>query len=409
MAEIEAAAPEGESVKTGLKITLKPGQEKRVFAGHAWVFSNEIASIDGPAETGAAATVVTAGGSLIGTAVYNPHSLIACRMLSLKETVELDAPFFLKKLSAAKEFRERVRPGETSYRLCFGESDGLPGLVVDRYGSVLVLQVLSAGMEVRLEQIRVALTELFKPQAIFLKNDHRTRTLEGLPLETRLLSGSLPENTQITEGGLRFSTPLGEGQKTGFYFDQSENRQFLRPYFKDRVVLDLYCYTGAFGVNAAKFGAKAVLGLDSSGPAVEAARENAKLNGVDEIATFEEDDAESALREFSEGKQPFQPDMILLDPPSLVPSKKHLMKALRTYGKLNSQALRALPQGGLLATSTCSHHVSREIFVEMLRLSAAKAQVPVRMLALRGQASDHPILLSMPETEYLHFALLEKL
>jgi 23S rRNA (cytosine1962-C5)-methyltransferase len=409
MAEIEQALKTDEPAKTGLRIMLKAGQEKRVFAGHAWVFSNEIASVAGSAEMGAAATVVTAGGSLIGTAVYNPHSLIACRMVSLKETVELDAGFFLKKLTTAKEYRERVRPGETSYRLCFGESDGLPGLVIDRYGSVLVLQVLSAGMEVRLEEIRVALTELLKPQAIYLKNDHRTRALEGLPLETRLLSGSLPENVQIAEGGLRFATPIGEGQKTGFYFDQAENRQFLRPYFKDRVVLDLYCYTGAFGVNAAKFGAKAVLGLDSSGPAIETARENAKLNGVDEIATFEEDDAEEALRTFADGQQPFKPDMILLDPPSLVPSKKHLMKALRAYGKLNGQALRALPKGGLLATSTCSHHVSREIFVEMLRLSAAKVQIPVRLVALRGQAADHPILLSMPETEYLHFALLEVL
>jgi 23S rRNA (cytosine1962-C5)-methyltransferase len=392
-----------------LKVTLKPGQEKRVFGGHAWVFSNEIASVEPPSEAGAVATVVSAGGNLVGTALYNPHSLIACRMLSLKETVQVDAEFFRKRLEAARDFREKVRPGETSYRLCFGESDGLPGLVIDRYGSVFVLQVLSAGIERRLEEVRAALTELFKPAAIFLKNDHRTRQLEGLPLETRVLSGSLPEKVQINENGLRFSTPLGEGQKTGFYFDQAENRAYLRPYFKDRVVLDLYCYTGAFAVNAGKFGAKAVLGIDSSAPAIEAARENASLNGVEELVTFEEDDAEAALRSFAEGSQPFKPDMILLDPPSLVPSKKHLAKALRTYGKLNAQALRALPRGGLLATSTCSHHVSREIFVEMLRLAAAKAQVPVRMLALRGQASDHPILLSMPETEYLHFALLEVL
>lgn len=392
-----------------LKVTLKPGQERRLFGGHSWVFSNEVASVDGAAESGSVAQVVSAGGNLIGSAFYNPHSLIACRMLSLREEVVPDVSFFIKRLAAAKAYRERVRPGETSYRLCFGESDGLPGLVVDRYGAVLVLQVLSAGIEKRLEEVGAALQELFKPQALYLKNDHRTRTLEGLPLETRVLAGSLADKVQISEGGLRFVTPLGDGQKTGFYFDQSENRAFLRPYFKDRVVLDLYCYTGAFGVHAAKFGAKAVLGLDSSGPAIAAARENALLNGVSETARFEEDDAEAALRSFSEGRQPFKPDMILLDPPSLVPSKKHLAKALRVYGKLNAQALRALPKGGLLATSTCSHHVSREIFVEMLRLTAAKAQVPTRLAALRGQASDHPILLSMPETEYLHFALLEVL
>lgn len=393
-----------------LKVILKPGQEKRVLGGHAWVFSNEIDRVEGEAAMGALAEVyaASAGGRFVGLAFYNPNSLIACRLIE-REKKPIDAGWFRSKLAAAIALRERTRPGETHYRLCFGESDGLPGLVVDRYGSYLVLQVLSAGIEVRLDQVRTALEELTGARGIYLKNDHRSRALEGLKAEVRVLAGTMPEKVQVQEGGLRFSTPLGEGQKTGFYFDQAENRAFLRPYFKDRVVLDLYSYVGAFGVNAAKFGAKAVLGIDSSALAVEHARENAELNGVAEIAQFEEDDAESALAAFAEGKQPFRPDMILLDPPSFVPSKKHLVKALRTYGKLNSQALRALPAGGLLATSTCSHHVSREIFVQMLRLAQAKAQRPVRLLALRGQASDHPVLLAMPETEYLHFALLEVL
>lgn len=394
--------------ETPVRVTLKPGQEKRLLARHCWAFSNEIASVEGDAEPGALAEVVSAGGQFVGTAFYNPNSLIACRLIAY-EKVEPDAGFFRKRLAAAIALRERVCPGESAYRLCFGESDGLPGLVVDRYGAYLVLQVLSAGIERRLEAVQAALEELLQPKAIYLKNDHRARALEGLPQECRLLSGALPDKLQITEGGLRFTTPLGEGQKTGFYFDQDENRIYLRPFFKDRVVLDLYCYTGAFAVNAAKFGAKAVLGLDSSGPAIETARENAALNGVEGACTFEEGDAEEALSSFAEGRQPFRPDMILLDPPSLVPSKKHLTKALRVYHKLNAWALKALPKGGLLATSTCSHHVSREIFVEMLRLSAGKARRSVRLLALRGQAGDHPILLSMPETEYLHFALLEVL
>ncbi|MDE2039486.1 MAG: class I SAM-dependent rRNA methyltransferase [Elusimicrobia bacterium] len=391
-----------------LTVRLKPAQERRVLAGHAWVFSNEIASVEGEGEPGALARVLAADGTLVGAAFYNPRSLIACRMLALGEMVEPDAAFFHSRLSKALAFRQRLKPGGTAYRLCFGESDGLPGLVVDRYDSVLVAQVLSAGIERRLEALSAALQELLKPEAIFLKNDHRARALEGLPAETRVLFGRMPERVEIEEGGLRFVVPLAAGQKTGFYFDQAENRLFLRPYFEGRIVLDLYCYTGAFALNAAKSGAKAVLGIDSSAQAVELARENAALNGAAGLS-FEEDDAEAALRSFSQGSQPFQPDMILLDPPSLVPSKKHLAKALRAYGKLNAQALRALPKGGLLASSTCSHHVSREIFVELLRLSAAKAQVPARLLALRGQAGDHPVLLAMPETEYLHFALLERL
>lgn len=387
-------------------VKLRRGQEKRLLAGHLWVFSNEIEEVVPKAEAGDVVQVFSAGGQLVGTAFYNPRSLIACRMLAY-EAAEVDAGFFRRRLAAALAFRESVRPGENSYRLCFGESDGLPGLVIDRYGAVLVMQVLSAGMERSLPMIQAALEELLKPQGIYLKNDHRARALEGLPAEVKVLSGSVPERVQISEGGLRYWTPLTEGQKTGFYFDQAENRAFLRPYFKDRIVVDLYSYVGAFGVTAAKFGAKAVLGIDSSAPAVALARENAVLNGVE--AQFEEGDAEAALRSFAEGAQPFKPDMILLDPPSLVPSKKHLTKALRTYGKLNSWALRALPKGGLLATSTCSHHVSREIFVGMLRLAQGMARRPTRLLALRGPSADHPVLTAMPETEYLHFALLEVL
>ena len=397
--------PEAETL---VAVKLKPGQEKRVLGGHLWVFSNEIMEAPAGAQPGDLATVSAANGRPIGVALYNPKSLIACRMLA-PEGVPIDVNFFIKRLGAALAYREKVRPGENAYRLCFGESDGLPGLVIDRYGSVVVLQILSAGMERRLPMIQGALDELLKPQGIYLKNDHRARALEGLPAECRVLSGTVPEKLQISEGGLRFWTPLGDGQKTGFYFDQAENRAFLRPYFKDRVVLDLYSYTGAFGVNAAKFGAKTVSGLDSSGPAVALARENAVLNGVEGVAAFEEGDAEAALKSYAEGKQPLKPDMILLDPPSLVPAKKHLEKALRNYGRLNSWALRALPRGGLLATSTCSHHVSREIFVQMLRMAQGMAQKPTRLVSLRGAAADHPVLLAMPETEYLHFALLEVL
>ena len=393
------------------RVILKPTQEERLLAGHAWVFSNEIREVraEEPPQAGDLALVVTAGGRELGLAFYHPNSLIAARMLTRSPKEPVDKAFFLQRLSDALAYREKVCPGENAYRLCFGESDGLPGLVVDRYGSILVLQILSAGIERRLDWVQAALEELFKPQAIYLKNDHRTRSLEGLPLECRTLSGTLPEKVAIVEGGLRFMTAVGAGQKTGHYFDQRDNRAFLRPYFAGRNVLDLYCYTGGFAVAAAKAGAKTVLALDSSGPALTLARENARLNGVEGGVSFDEGDAEEALGAFATLKQPFKPDMIVLDPPSLVPAKKHLPKALRLYAKLNSLALRALPRGGLLATASCSHHVSREAFVTMLRDAQTKAQRGARLIALRGQSADHPILLAMPETEYLHFALLEVL
>ena len=393
------------------RVILNPAQEKRLLAGHNWVFSNEIREVlaESEPQAGDLALVVTAGGHELGLAFYHPHSLIAARMLTRSPKEPIDAGFFGKRLADALAYREKVCPGENAYRLCFGESDGLPGLIIDRYGSILVLQVLSAGIERRLDLVAQALCELLQPQGIYLKNDHRTRSLEGLPLECRTLSGVVPEKTPIVEGGLRFTAAIGEGQKTGHYFDQRDNRAYLRPFFANRIVLDLYCYTGGFAITAAKAGARSVLAIDSSGPALTLAKENAKLNGVERTVSFDEGDAEKVLDAFALLQQPFKPDFIVLDPPSLVPAKKHLPKALRLYAKLNSQALRALPRGGYLATAACSHHVSREDFVLMLRNAQAKAQRAVRFVSLRGQSADHPILLAMPETEYLHFALLEVL
>ena len=392
-----------------LRIILNPDRDKRVKAGHLWIFSNEIKEVlsDHPPLPGDLGVVVTAAGASLGMAFYNPNSLIGGRMLTRDPKETIGAEFFLHRLTEAMAYRGKALPGETSYRLCYGESDGLPGLVVDRYGHYLVLQIMSAGIERRMPWVQAALEELVRPKGIFLKNDHKVRALEGLPLECRTLMGAVPERVPITENGLRFAAPLGEGQKTGHYFDQRENRAFLRPYFEGRCVLDLYCYTGGFAIAAAKARAKSVLALDSSGPAIQLARENAKFNGVDGIVSADENDAEVVLESFSRGQQPFKPDMIILDPPSLVPAKKNLPQALRLYTKLNAQAMRALPKGGLLATATCSHHVSREDFVLMLRNAQVKAERPIRFVTLRGQAADHPILLAMPETEYLRFALLE--
>ncbi len=389
-----------------LTVRLKPNEEKRILAGHAWVFSNEIESVTGAPGPGDAVVAETSRGALLGIGFYHPHSLIAWRLLS-RRAEPLDLEFFKRRLGRAAQYRESLYPGLRSYRLCFGESDALPGLVIDRYEDVFVLELLSAGMERRLELIAQALEELFSPRGVYLKNDHPARSLEGLSLQSRVLSGEVPPRVQIEEGGLRFSVGLTEGQKTGFYFDQRDNRACLQPYFKGRNVLDLYSYVGAFALRAAKAGARQVFGLDSSAAAIGLARENAALNGLEQLCHFDEGDAEEVLEAFGSSAQPFAPDFILLDPPSFAPSKKHLLKALRAYTRLNTAAARCLPPGGLLASSTCSHHVGREAFVGMLREATAKAGRSCRLLELRTQAKDHPILLAMPETQYLHFALLE--
>ncbi len=396
------------SSETKLKISLKRNEERRILSGHSWVFSNEIAEVSGKFESGDLGEVFSASGEFLGAGFYNPHSLIAVRILSKERLDAAGFDFFHQRLSAALGYRERTYPGRAPfYRLCFGESDGLPGLVIDRYDSVLVLQILSAGMEKHLPQITEALLKLTRPSGIYLKNDHKSRALEGLKSEEKIHYGTIPPLLEVDDFGLKFLTPIASGQKTGFYFDQSENRVFLRPHFSGKTVLDLYSYTGTFGINAAKFGAQAVLGFDSSEDAARLANQNAGLNGVSSIARFEKKDAEEALALAAENRLGFKPDMILLDPPSLVPSRKDLPKAERLYVRLNSLALKALPAGGLLATSTCSHHVSRELFVSIVRKAAGMAKKTVRLLSLRTQAQDHPILLAMPETEYLHFALLE--
>lgn len=389
-----------------LTLTLKPKEEERLYAGHLWAFSNELQQVP-KAEPGTLAVLKTAGGAVVGTGFYNPHSLISLRLLSRGPTFA-ESEFFHGRLQAALALREARLPGERSYRLCFGESDGVPGLVVDRYEDVLVLQVLAAGIEVRLEAVLDALERLLKPKGLYLKNDHPARTLEGLKAETRTARGEVPERLRIEQDGLKYEVAVGGGsQKTGFYFDQRDNRAFLAPWFKGRTVLDLFCFSGAFALTAAKHGAVKVLGLDSSAPAVELARENAKLNGLEGVCEFDEGDAGEVLEAFGSGPQPIKPDFILLDPPSFVHSRKHLPSALRAYAKLNAAALKCLPRGGLLATSTCSHHVSRKDFLEMLRAAGMKARRSCRVLSVRGQAQDHPVLLAMPETEYLHFALLE--
>ncbi|MFH2204794.1 MAG: class I SAM-dependent rRNA methyltransferase [Elusimicrobiota bacterium] len=389
-----------------LVLQLKRGGEKRLLRGYPWVFSNELQSLPKTAEPGALAVVTTAKDRTLGAGFFNPNSLIAFRLLS-RTTREFDASFLRERLEKALALRLRHFPGARSFRLCHGEPDGLPGLLIDKYEDVLVLQVLAAGMERLLPAIDEALVGLLEPSAIFLKNDHPLRGLEGLPLEKKALRGDVPEKLRIEEDGLRFMVSPTSGEGLGTGFDQRGNRAALAPLFQGRRVLDLCCSAGAFALCAAKHDAVKVLGLDNSPEAVALAAESAALNGLADRCDFDSGDAAEVLDVFAAKKQPFVPDLIILNPPNLAPSKKRLSKALRTYDRLNTQALRILPRGGILATSTCSHHLSREAFVKMLRGAAAKSERGVHLLQLRGQAADHPVLLAMPESEYLHFAVLE--
>ncbi len=386
------------------EIKLKAKEERRLKAGHWWVFSNEIDGLDTSIEPGTLVRVLASDGAQVGIGTFNPHSLIAVRLVQKGEG-DLPKDFIFEKLDEAYTRRKEI--GVRKYgRMCYGEGDNLPGLVVDRYGDILVVDVLTAGMELLKPQITQALKKIFKPTGIYYKNDSAFRALEGLT-NTPEIIGEVPETVQIEENGVKYIVPLRGGQKTGFYFDQRENRAFLKPYFKDKLVLDLYSYIGSFGLTAALAGAAQVWGCDSSAAAVELAKKNAELNGVSDIAVFHRDDAERLLSAMKKGELPDQPDMVLLDPPAFVKSRKALPQAVGLYVKLVKMALEGLKPGGYLAFSTCSHHVSRELFMDIIRQGVSKAGVQASLIELRGQAKDHPVLIGMPETEYLHFALIQ--
>ncbi len=386
--------------------TLKLRREalRRRASGHTWIFSNELETVDTTIPPGTICGVLYPDGRPAGVGFFNPKSLISVRLLA-RDTAELPADFIAKRLAAALEYR-RTLGVEENCRLCFGESDDLPGLVVDRYGDSVVIEILSAGMELLKDDITAALRALINPRGIFYKNTHQFRELEGLKSYEETAYGTLPEKAEIVENGLKFRIPMAGAQKTGWYFDQRENRAAVEPFFEGRKVLDLHTYLGGFAVTAARGGAKAVWAVDSSEKAIEAAEENASLNGFKDKIVFRKEKAERMLEALETGQLPEQPDFILLDPPNIVRNKKNLPQALKMLGRMAGSAFKALPKGGYLAVSTCSHHISRGIFVETLSGAAARAGKRAMLVELRGQAKDHPVLVNMPETEYLHFALL---
>ncbi|OIO01091.1 MAG: hypothetical protein AUJ51_09185 [Elusimicrobia bacterium CG1_02_56_21] len=385
-------------------LKLRPGAEKRRAHGHLWVFSNELELVDTAIPPGTICGLLYPGGKPAGIGFFNPKSLIAMRLL-VHNTLDLPKDFIKERLAAAFEYRGTLGI-DRSCRVCFGESDGLPGLVVDRYGDAVVVEILSAGMELLKEEITAALTDLLRPRGILYKNTHQFRQLEGLKSYEETAFGVMPEKAKITENGLDYWVPMADNQKTGWYFDQRENRAALAPFFKGRKVLDLHTYLGAFAITAAKSGAASVWGVDSSEKAIEMATENAELNKVGDKIVFRKEKAERLLEAMEAGQLPESPDFILLDPPNIVRNKKHLPQALKMVARMAGTAIKVLPRGGYLAVSTCSHHISRGMFMETLAGAAAKAGKKAVLVELRGQAKDHPVLLSMPETEYLHFALL---
>ncbi|MEW5951469.1 MAG: class I SAM-dependent rRNA methyltransferase [Elusimicrobia bacterium] len=386
-------------------LKLKAPFNNRLKYGHWWIFSNELEKIRTDINPGEICRFEYSNGAPCGVGFFNPHSLISGRLL-VKNSYSLDDNFVKDRIAAAFEHRKAL--GLDKYcRIFFGESDFIGGLVIDRYGDIFCVQIISAGAELLSAKISQALYELFSPKAIIIKRDHQYRHLEGIEKKEDEILGKLPKKIIIEENGCKYEVDLALGQKTGWYFDQRENRAFLIPFFEGKKVLDLYCYTGAFSVLAAKNGAEIVWGADSSEKAVELAQKNAQLNKIKEDKIiFQKCDAEKMLDALEKGELPEKPDFILLDPPNFIRSKKNSPQAEKLYAKLLSKVLRALPSGGYAAFSTCSQHISPFTFEDIIKNAAMISSRKTFLLEHRYQSKDHPILAGMEETRYLNFALL---
>ena len=387
------------------RITLNKNEERRIKSGHPWVFSNEIREVAGERSAGIVAELYDAAGNFIGVGHYNPHSLIAFRLVSRQRENIDTVEFFEQRIAAAAAHRRVRYPGLATFRAVYGESDFLPGLVVDRYGNYLSLQLLSAGMDSCREQIVEALQRVLSPTGIIARNDVSVRALEGLVEKVELLWGEIPETVEMEENGLRFLVNLREGQKTGGFLDQKQNHLLLREICPGKSVLDCFCYAGSWGIHAASFGARSVLGIDISTRAVELARLNAKLNGVADRVRFEECDAFERLRSLNQEGRSF--GVIVMDPPAFVKSRKNIAEATKGYLTVNRRALELLEPGGYLITCSCSYHMGREPFREMLVQAVRLAKREVRLVETCSQAPDHPVLLSFPESEYLKCFVLQ--
>jgi len=386
------------------QVILKNKEERRIVAGHPWAFSNEVRETRGNPAVGDVVELVAASGLSLGVGLYNPHSLIAFRLLS-PTIVRIDRDFFSARITAARDLRERLYPGETAYRLVHGEGDFLTGLVIDRFNDQFAVQTFSFGMEQRLPIICEVLTELFHPSCIIARNESPLRAIENLPMQRVVLSGE-PSPTLITERGIRYTVDLRDGQKTGFYLDQRENRGLLERLSRGMHVLDAFCNDGGFALAAGRGGAGSVLGIDISADAVARARANAILNGIDGV-TFEEGDVFAKLAELAGAGRKF--DVVVLDPPSFTRSRKNVQSAKKGYRTLHVAAFPLLVRGGLLMTASCSHHILPEVFQEIVDDAARRSGRQLQLLEWRGAAPDHPVLPSVPETRYLKLGLFRVL
>ncbi|MEN9382003.1 MAG: hypothetical protein RI940_884 [Bacteroidota bacterium] len=385
------------------KVYLNRKINQRIALGHPWIYNNEVDRIAGPVEAGDIVEVYFFDGQLAGRGYINPASQIIIRLLTRKRE-DITAGFFHKKIQEAWDYRKHLGYTENC-RLVFGEADGLPALIIDKFNDYFVIQTLSLGIEVWKDAIVASLKNIFNPKGIYERNDVPVRELEGLTQIKGFLTDPFPTEIIINENDLQFYVNIESGQKTGYFLDQQDNRRAIQHIVKGADVLGAFTYTGTFEIHAAHYGAKSVLGIDISESAVAQANKNAALNKLDHIVKFEAMNAFDVLKNW--GKQGKKYDVVMLDPPAFTKSRNNIDKAITGYKEINLRGMQLIKNGGFLVSSSCTNLVSPELFLETIEMAAHDAKKRIRQVTYQSQSSDHPIIWGMENTHYLKFLIVE--
>jgi len=388
------------------KVILKKKISRRVEDGHPWIFANEVNIIDGQPAGGDIVDVYTHDKKFTGRGYIYPKSQIMVRLLTRDKNEQVDDDFFYNRLKKAWEYKSRLGYKENC-RLIFGEADFLPALIIDKFNDYFVLQTLALGIDVWKPAIVKALEQIFQPKGIYERNDVPVRALEGMEQHKGFLSAPFDTSIVINENGLKFNVDIENGQKTGYFLDQQDNRRAIERIVKDADVLGAFTYTGTFEIHAAHYGAKKVYGIDISANAVEQANRNAALNGLEKVCRFEAMNAFDVLKQW--GKEGQQWDVVMLDPPAFTKSRENIQKAITGYKEINLRGMKLIKPGGFLVTSSCTNLVQPELFLEIINMAAKDARRKLRQVTYQTQSADHPIIWGMENTHYLKFLIVQVL
>lgn len=387
-------------------VILNRRSNQRSLAGHPWVFKNEVVKINGDFTPGDIVDITTSDGNFIGKGYINPQSQIIARFLTYNKNEEIDDTFFYNRINTCWEYRKTIGYTENC-RLVFGEADGLPALVIDKFGAYFVIQTLSLGMDLRKQSIINALNSIFNTKGIYERNDVPVRELEGLEQKKGFLSAPFETEIIIEENGVKFYVDIANGQKTGYFLDQHDNRRAIQHIVKGKNVLGVFTYTGSFEVHAAYYGALSVVGLDISEQAIEMCKRNAALNGLEKICDFRAVNAFDTLKQWAKDK--VQYDVVMLDPPAFTKSRENIQKAITGYKEINLRGMKLVKPGGFLVTSSCTNLVDPEMFLKTIQMAAKDAKRKIRQVTFQAQASDHPIMWHIENTNYLKFLIVQVL